>query len=415
MQSIITHESKLPSGAWLVVALLFFVGALNYFDRTMITTMRGSIVEAMPMTDAQFGLLTSIFLWIYGLLSPFAGFLADRFKRGRVIIVSLFVWSVATWLTAYSETFEQLLAARVLMGISEACYLPASFALIVDYHRTTTRSLASGIHDAGVTLGASLGFVGGWIAEKYEWNTPFIIFGIVGIVYSFVLAFMLKDAPQNENDTFSEKSERKVNFFEGITDLFKRRSFILIIAFWGLAGVVGWLVIGWLPTYYRENFNLSQGVAGMYATAFLYPISIIGLILGGFWADRWSRSNPRGRILVPAIGFCIAAPCIFMASYTAILPLAIVLFMFYALTRVFSDANIMPILCMVVDSRYRATAFGVMNMFGTIVGGIGLYAAGVLRDVQVDLSKMYQVAACIMMICAVLLFMIKPQSESEIK
>jgi hypothetical protein len=89
--------------------------------------------------------------------------------------------------------------------------------------------------------------------------------------------------------------------------------------------------------------------------------------------------------------------------------------MFYALTRVFSDANIMPILCMVVNSRYRATAFGVMNMFGTIVGGIGLYAAGVLRDVQVDLSKMYQVAAFIMVICAVILFMIKPQSESEIK
>ena len=408
---VITHESKLLSGPWLVVVLLFFVGTLNYLDRTMITTMRASIVEAMPMSDAQFGLLTSVFLWTYGLLSPFAGFLADRFKRSRVIIISLFVWSLATWLTAYSTTFEQLLATRVLMGISEACYLPASFALIVDYHRTTTRSIASGINDAGVTLGASLGFVGGWIAEKYHWSTAFIIFGIIGIIYSLVLAFTLRDAPQTRVDVLSEKTEIKVNFFEGIKNLFKLRSFILIIAFWGLAGVVGWLVLGWLPTYYKEHFNLSQGAAGMYATAFLYPVSIVGLILGGFLADRWSRTNPRGRILVPAIGFCVAAPCIFMASYTTILPLAIVFFMFYALTRVFSDANIMPILCLVVDPRYRATAFGVMNMFGTIVGGFGLYTAGVLRDSHIDLSKMYQVAALIMVVCAALLFMVKQQSK----
>jgi len=84
-------ELKLPTGAWLVVALLFFIGALNYLDRIMITTMRSSIIESMPMSEAQFGLLTSAFLWTYGILSPFAGFLADRFNRSRVVIISLLV------------------------------------------------------------------------------------------------------------------------------------------------------------------------------------------------------------------------------------------------------------------------------------------------------------------------------------
>ena len=68
---ILTPESKLPKGAWLVVVLLFFIGALNYLDRIMITTMRSSIIDAIPMSDAQFGLLTSVFLWTYGILSPF--------------------------------------------------------------------------------------------------------------------------------------------------------------------------------------------------------------------------------------------------------------------------------------------------------------------------------------------------------
>src|SRR5438046_2183014 len=109
--------------AWLIVGLLWVVALLNYLDRLMITTMRDPIKEAIPMTDAQFGLLTSVFLWVYGLLSPFGGFLADRFSRSKVILGSLFVWSLLTWVTGYVKTFEHLLLARALMGISEACYI----------------------------------------------------------------------------------------------------------------------------------------------------------------------------------------------------------------------------------------------------------------------------------------------------
>ena len=148
-----SKNEKLPFAAWLVVGLLCVVGALNYLDRIMITTMRESVIQSIPMTDAQFGLLTSVFLWVYGLLSPFAGFLADRFNRSRVIIFSLFIWSGVTWLTAHATTYEELLATRALMGISEACYIPAALALIADYHKGSTRSLAIGIHLGGVTVG----------------------------------------------------------------------------------------------------------------------------------------------------------------------------------------------------------------------------------------------------------------------
>jgi MFS family permease len=135
-----TRGLSFTSQAWLCVALLWFVACLNYFDRIMLTTMRDSVVEAIPMTDKQFGLLTSVFLWVYGGLSPFAGFLADRFGKSRVIVGSLFAWSAITWLTGHAKTFDQLLAARALMGISEACYIPAGMALIMDYHRGPTHS-----------------------------------------------------------------------------------------------------------------------------------------------------------------------------------------------------------------------------------------------------------------------------------
>ncbi len=408
----ITKVTKLPKGAWLIVILLFFIGALNYLDRIMITTMRSSIIDAMPMSDAQFGLLTSAFLWTYGILSPFAGFLADRFKRSRVVIFSLLVWSIVTWLTAYSRSFEQLLITRILMGISEACYIPAALALISDYHRGSTRSTATGIHMTGVMVGSSLGFLGGMLAESHTWNFAFMFFGVIGIFYSILVAFFLKDPPADETATkITEKSVSEVNFFSGVKDLFKKGPFLLMLGYWGLLGVVGWLVMGWLPTYYKEHFNLSQGIAGLYATGYLYPASIAGLLLGGFLADRWSRTNRLARIQVPAIGLCIAAPFIFLASSTTILPLAIAAFMIYSVTRSFGDSNMMPMLCMVADPRYRATGYGILNFFSTIIGGIALYAGGILRDMDVNLSTMYQIAAVIMLICASFLFMARPKGK----
>lgn len=80
------------------------------------------------------------------------------------------------------------------MGISEACYIPAALALIVDYHRGPTRSLATGLHMSGVYAGAALGGIGGYIAERFSWRAGFSIFGVVGVAYSVVLIFFLRDA-----------------------------------------------------------------------------------------------------------------------------------------------------------------------------------------------------------------------------
>ena len=397
--------------AWLVVALLCVVGCLNYLDRIMITTMRGSIVEAIPMTDAQFGLLTAVFLWIYGLLSPFAGFLADRFSRSRVIIGSLFVWSAVTWLTAHATTYNELLATRALMGISEACYIPAALSLIVDYHRGKTRSLATGIHVAGIMVGQSLGFVGGTLAEQYTWSSAFQIFGVFGIVYAVFLLFVLRDAPTSPSRSETTNQPGKANFLIGVQSLFGHPSFSLLLVFWGLLGMVGWLIVGWLPTYYKEQFSLSQSEAGVYATGYLHSASLIGVLLGGFLADRWSLTNRRARVLLPAIGLLLAAPAVYMASSTPVLTVAVVGFVIYGLTRPFSDANLMPILCTVADDRYRATGYGVLNFFACIVGGVSIYVGGVLRDAHIDVRILFQIAAAGMVVCAGLLLFVKPKTE----
>ncbi len=409
-----SSPSTLPTRAWLTVGLLWVVGCLNYLDRVMIATMRGSIKEAIPMTDAQFGLLTSVFLLVYAALSPFAGFLADRFNRSRVIVGSLFFWSLVTWLTAHAKTYDQLLLTRALMGISEACYLPAAVALIADYHRTNTRSLANGIHLSGVMVGSALGGVGGWLAERHGWAYAFSLFGIVGIVYSVVVLFLLRNPPVDDrSEAIAAGAEARVRFGEAIGSLFSQPAFVLALLFWGLLGVGGWAVMGWMPTYLNEQFKLSQGAAGLSATGYVNVASLLGMVIGGAWADRWSRTNPRARILVPIIGLCVAAPGILLASTTTLLPVALGALVCYGLARSFTDANMMPILCQIADPRYRATGYGVLNFFACVVGGVTIYAGGALRDANVDISRVFQFASGAIAFCAVLMFVIRRQTEAK--
>ncbi len=393
--------------AWIVVGLLWLVALLNYLDRLMITTMRDAVMADIAMSDARFGLLTSVFLWVYAALSPVGGYLADRLGRARVIVGSLFFWSAATWLSGRAQTFEQLCWARALMGISEACYIPAALALIADYHRGPTRSLATGLHMTGIYAGASLGGIGGYIAESYGWRCGFEVFGAIGVVYALVLLCLLRDTPGEPREAGA--AQPAVEPWHGVlAALFTQRGFQLLFALNVLVGIVNWTIYGWLPTYLREQFSLGLGAAGMSATGYIQIASLVGVLVGGAWADRWSRVNRRGRALVPAMGYCAAGPFLFLAASTQSLPLAVAGLVVFGLGRGFFDANQMPILRELVDRRYSATGYGFLNFIGTAAGGVMVYAGGALKDAQVPLGIVFQACALGLLIAGITLFWIKP-------
>ncbi|MBQ1168420.1 MAG: MFS transporter [Bacteroidales bacterium] len=405
-----TTQQKPTGYAWFVVAVLFIAAALNQLDRSMVATMRLSIRAAIPMTDQQYGMLFSSLLWAYGFTNPIAGFLADKFSRVRVIIISLLSWSVITWLTSRVVTYEQLLACRIALGISEACYLPAALALIMDYHKGRTQSRATGFHMSGLVLGGSLGFLGSHLATVHQdWSYAFSLFGIVGVAYTVFAFFALKEAPKDPKPVkvVEEPAEKKPSFGEAFKHLFTNPSFIYLSIFWGIVGILAQVEGSWLPTYYNEAFGLPETKAGMLATLFLNPWQIVGLLLGGWIADRWSKTNKYARINIPIIGICIAAPAAFFAGYSVVLWMAVGFMVVYGISRMFVDTNLMPIIVATTDKRYRATAYGMMNMFTTVIGGLGVYVIGILRDHQVDMRLILQVVSLTALASVVFLVLIK--------
>lgn len=395
-----------------MVGLLWLVGCLNYIDRMMIMTMRSSLVEAIPMSDVQFGLLTTLFLWVYAAFSPLAGYLADRLNRSMVIVVSFMVWSIVTWLTAYSKTYEQLLATRALMGISEACYIPAALALISDYHRTTTRSIANGIHMTGLMVGSAMGGLGGMMAEHHDWSYAFKFFGIIGIGVALVLMFFLRDRP-GARAASAETGEPRVRLLDGLRVLLGNKAFLMALAYWGSLAVCVWSVVGWMPTYLKEQFHLSQSEAGMSATAYLQVASLAGVLIGGAWADRWSRSHPRGPLFVVMIGLIVAAPCIIITSLANALWVALAGIVFFGLTKAFTDANMMPILTLIVDKRYRATGYGILNLSACTVGGLANLLGGFLRDANVSVSLVFQIGGACCFLSFLILAFLKPAAQRQ--
>lgn len=373
---------------WVVVGLLWFVALLNYMDRQMLSTMRDSMqVNIAELTDAvNFGRLMSVFLWIYGLISPAAGAVADRVSRKWLIVGSLFVWSAVTFGMGYAESFGQLYALRAVMGVSEALYIPAGLSLIADWHRDRSRSLAVGIHMTGLYAGQAIGGFGATVAAAFSWQTTFQGFGLVGMVYAVILILFLRENRQAVEErrrnrrTAATVSPIK-NLLKSFGLLFSNVAFWAILFYFAAPSLPGWATKNWLPTLFSESLGLSMDLAGPAATITIAVSSFIGVIVGGILSDRWVRRNLRGRIYTGAIGLGMTIPSLLLLGFSHSLPGIIGAGVLFGVGYGMFDANNMPILCQFVADRYRATAYGIMNMIGVFAGAavtqiLGQWAQG---------------------------------------
>lgn len=358
---------------WIVVGLLWVVALLNYMDRQMLSTMQEAMkVDIVELNKAEaFGALMAVFLWIYGFLSPVAGMVADRFSRKWLVVGSLFVWSFVTWMMGYADTFQQLYWLRAIMGVSEALYIPSALSLITDWHPGKSRSLAVGIHMTGLYVGQAVGGFGATVAEMFTWHATFHWFGIIGVVYSLVLVFLLHENPQHavaSRKLAETPKEKKPSVFAGLGVLFSTWAFWVILFYFAAPSLPGWAIKNWSPTLFSESLGLPMSQAGPISTITIAVSSFIGVIVGGIMSDRWVQRNLRGRVYTGAIGLGLMIPSLLLLGFGHSLVAVVGSGLLFGIGYGMFDTNNMPILCQFVSTKYRGTAYGLMNMTGVFAG-----------------------------------------------
>jgi len=399
--------------AWLIVALLAPVALLNYFDRQMLAAMKSSVMQDIPSvgSDANWGLMLGQFKWVYAAMSPIGGYLADRFSRRWTICASLLAWSVITWLTGHATTYEQLMWSRSAMGISEAFYIPAGLALIADYHFGTTRAKAVGWHQAAIYCGVILGGFTGYIADSptLGWRFAFDAAGIIGIIYGIVLFFFLKDAPRPAGT--AGLAIEKPSVAASAKALFTNPSFILMVLYFTLPALSGWVVRDWMPAILKDKFHIGQGLAGVSATLYTNLAALGAVFLGGYLSDKAIRKNIRGRIFVSATGMALIVPAIFGVGNASSLGMAIGFLMLFGAGWGLFDGNNMPILSQVVRPEQRATAYGLMNLVSISCGGLADFWFGKMRDAKIPLNVIFGMFSLTVLVSVGLILLVRPKPE----
>lgn len=419
------YDGKSPGKwAWIAVGVLWVVVMLNYFDRQLLSVLNTSVTNpetGIDMTPKQFGQISAVFLIVYALLSPVGGYIADRFSRKFVILASLVVWSIVTWWTGKAESFEELLCARAAMGISEAFYIPAALALITDYHRGRTRSMATGLHMSGIYAGQALAGMGALIASDpigLTWQVTFEVFGAIGVIYALVVVFLLRD-PEGAKKSASSATRKKVpapaeeTLTMGLMckQLLSSKAIYILMAFVACAGFANWFVLTWYPRLLQDVFHLSESDAGPLATLPINIVKYVAVLAAAVIADSWIRKNVNARAYVPAIAFMIAGPCVIIAMLPS-MGIAIPLGLYAVIALVSTqgiaqgalDANLMPILRSKIDERFAATGYGMLNLTSVAAGAGAGILGGLLLELGISLGYALAMGGLLLCVSAGILF-----------
>lgn len=412
--------------AWLVVVVLLPIALLNYLDRQMLATMKTSVASDIPevLSDEHWGLVLAVFKWVYAAVSPLGGLLADRLSRRFAICGSLFVWSAVTWWTGQVTTYHELLWARALMGVSEAFYIPAALALITDYHPGGTRSRAVGLHQTAFYVGMIAGGFGGFVAETRTlevnavgndgavhgfvvavgWRFAFTACGVAGMAYTLPAILLLRDRPKAPASGPSPARPLR-----DLGELFTSRSFILLVLYFTLPAMAGWVVRDWMPAILKLRFGLTEGWSGLAATLPWQLAAIAGAVFGGWLADGWVRRTVRGRVYVSAIGMSLIVPAIYGVGNAGTLGLAVAFLIVFGVGWGFFDGNNMPILSQIAKPELRATGYGMMNFVSISCGGLADWGFGALLSRGVPLNVIFSVFAAVAVLSVGLVLLIRPR------
>ena len=376
--SITAHTKARPwlAPEWQLIAFLWICYFLNHADRQVVYTLFPALQKEFGYSDAVVGLTGALFLWVYGLCSPVAGILGDRFSKTKLIVASLGIWSSFTLLSGFSPNGVFLLACRALLGVSESVFMPAGYGLMAAAHGPGSRSRAIAIFGTSQLMGVAVGgSVSAYIGEHLNWRASFWILGAAGVLFTIPLSRFFRRMPRAFQETSTPAKAPLAAFFR----LFRIPSLRIVTLFVSIATFGLFLVWSWLPTFLYDKFHLGLARAGFEASVYSPVGTALGLLTGGILADRGYGRTRASRFWLITIAFFAAAPCIFLLGSSRTLGATRIAAVAFGFFSGWISGNQAPAAFDVVPAPVRASAVGVLNLVGATVSGFAPFLGGVVR------------------------------------
>lgn len=353
-----------------LIAILFFAWGTVFLDRMSQFYLAPYFAPEFQLSHEQIGVLASVLAISWAFSTLFFGALSDRIGRRRILIPSIFAFSLLSWVTGVVHSYHQLLLVRVLMGIAEGPTWSIITALIEESSPKERRGRNIGIVvSAAALVGlAAAPILTTQVAARFGWRWAFFVAGAPGLILGILIWAFVKE-PQSESR--GEFQGHKIGFRDYFSILRYRNVWLCCV---GAAGFMGWLFLEnvFAPLYITEVAHQSPTTAGFLLGATGLGSFILGFMLPGL-SDRWGRK--------PVL--------FFMASLCMLVPLELLIGPLYAhpwiLAAILFATNAgqgVPALILVlvptesVPPQFAATSIGLATLIGEIFGATVAPAVG---------------------------------------
>ncbi len=317
------------AGATMALVLLTALNFVNYIDRYILPGVQEQVKHEFGVSDAQIGALVFWFMLAYMATSPVTGWLGDRFPRKPMIVGTALLMSACNFFTSSVQSYASLNLRHAALGVGEASFGIFAPALLADFYAEDQRNRVMTIFNIAIPVGAAIGVTaGGAIGAHYGWRHAFVLSAIPGALLALLVAFFLKEPERMRSAGDHASVDKNV-----IVSLLKNRAYLFTIL--GYAAVTFSLggISNWMASFLQRVTGYSQAEA----TGVMGPIIVVGglggTIVGGIWAQRWSKKNPKAMFYVPAISaaatFLPALLCFFGPKSTTLPALCVAVFLIF--------------------------------------------------------------------------------------
>jgi MFS family permease len=297
--------SRASAYGWVVFALAFGLLISDYMARQVLNAVFPLLKAQWSLSDAQLGLLSGVVAIMVGLLTFPLSLLADRWGRVKSLTLMAVLWSLATLLCAVAQTYEQMLAGRVFVGVGEAAYGSVGIALVISVFPQNMRATLASAFMAGGLFGQVLGVaIGGQIAASHGWRAAFMVIGLIGLALAVLFPLVVREKRIAALGA-APTGQAAATIRPPLRSLFANRTVILAYVASGLQLFCAGALPAWLPTYLGRFYGMPVDKAGRTA-ALLFVICGAGMILCGMASDRLSRARADAKILL-AVAYCLGS------------------------------------------------------------------------------------------------------------